>query len=290
MFKEPLRRDPLVVGWALCLLLGATIALSSNTEWRGGLEADRVQTSWARRSTSSSGRSACCSSWPGCARRLARAPAPPPEAQGRRPRVRAALDRPLDQRRRGRPTPSAARADGRAPMPAEPPVVVCRHGVRAGAETPVGQPPVLRALSVSHHIVQPGSGVSVTWCFEHADDVVVDGLRGYPACGEAPVRIRSTRSVEVIGRNRTVETPCATSTVVATSVPPLQPARAAPRRRPSPCASTSPPPSGPARPSPRGSTRSTGPRTAGAAARGAARRPRRPARPPCAAVSGEASR
>jgi hypothetical protein len=95
--------------------------------------------------------------------------------------------------------------------------------VRQDVDLPVDQPPVLRALSVSHHIVRPGSPVSVTWCFEHAEDVVVDGERGYPACGEAQVRISGTRSVEVIGRNRYTETPAATPTVVATSASPLQP-------------------------------------------------------------------
>src|SRR5215212_234397 len=42
MFREPLRRDPLVVGWALLMLLGGVVALSNNTEWSGHLEADRV--------------------------------------------------------------------------------------------------------------------------------------------------------------------------------------------------------------------------------------------------------
>src|SRR4051794_41215498 len=42
MFREPLRRDPLVVGWALVMLLAAFVALSNNTTWSGSLEADRV--------------------------------------------------------------------------------------------------------------------------------------------------------------------------------------------------------------------------------------------------------
>src|SRR3954453_6469322 len=42
MFREPLRRDPLVVGWALVMLLAGFVALSNNTEWSGSLEADRV--------------------------------------------------------------------------------------------------------------------------------------------------------------------------------------------------------------------------------------------------------
>ena len=42
VFREPLRRDPLVVGWALVMLVGAFVALSDNTTWSGHLEADRV--------------------------------------------------------------------------------------------------------------------------------------------------------------------------------------------------------------------------------------------------------
>jgi hypothetical protein len=42
MFREPLRRDPLVVGWALVMAFAAFLALSNNTTWSGHLEADRV--------------------------------------------------------------------------------------------------------------------------------------------------------------------------------------------------------------------------------------------------------
>jgi hypothetical protein len=83
----------------------------------------------------------------------------------------------------------------------------------------LGQAPVLRALSVSHHVVRPGSAVSVTWCFANAGDVVVDGEAGYPPCGEAVVRIDRTRRLEVVGRNRWGATPVATADVVALTVP-----------------------------------------------------------------------
>src|SRR3712207_6293975 len=42
MFRHPLRRDPLVIGWAFVMLFAGTVALSNNTEWSGDLEADRV--------------------------------------------------------------------------------------------------------------------------------------------------------------------------------------------------------------------------------------------------------
>ncbi|MGZ4541323.1 MAG: hypothetical protein ACXVX8_10115 [Blastococcus sp.] len=107
--------------------------------------------------------------------------------------------------------------------------VTCRHGVPVDAPTGAEQAPVLRALSTSHSIVPPGSSVSVTWCFEHSDDVVVDGAGGYPACGEARVRIERSRRVEVAGRNRYGSTPVATATVVAMAVPQLHlPTLAAP--------------------------------------------------------------
>ena len=43
MFIRPLRRDPLVVGWALVMLFAVVVALSNNTTWSGHLEADRVE-------------------------------------------------------------------------------------------------------------------------------------------------------------------------------------------------------------------------------------------------------
>ncbi|WP_409330813.1 hypothetical protein [Trujillonella humicola] len=117
-------------------------------------------------------------------------------------------------------TADAGRSE-RPTGPAQPPVDTCRHGVRAGEDGPVGRAPVLRALSVSHDLVRPGSSVVVGWCFEDADEVVVDGRRGHPACGEALVRIDRRRPVEVIGRNGHACTPVATSTVVTTAAVPL---------------------------------------------------------------------
>ena len=81
--------------------------------------------------------------------------------------------------------------------------------------------PVLRSLSVSHTIVRPGSSVLVTWCFEHARDVVVDGAAGHPPCGEALVRIDESRRIDVVGRNRFSTTPAATPAVAAVDVPQL---------------------------------------------------------------------
>ncbi|MGY1771972.1 hypothetical protein [Blastococcus sp. SYSU D00813] len=219
MFREPLRRDPLVVGWALFMLTGAIAALAANTEWSGDLEGDRVVgflkdvtevflwsffvllfLAWLR-----------AKGWRDRGPRYAKR-----TDDGGRESTLPWTDRWISDTRQA----DAERREN-VTEPAEPPVVTCRHGVRAGEQPPVEQAPVLRALSVSHNIVRPGSSISVTWCFEHAADVVVDGRRGYPACGEALVRIDRSRAVEVIGRNRHVSTPVATSTVVATAVPQL---------------------------------------------------------------------
>lgn len=219
MFREPLRRDPLVVGWVLLMALLAVVALSRNTEWSGDLEADRVQgflvdlaefflwsfvvlllLAWLR-----------ARGWRDHGPRYAKR-----TDDGGRESVLPWTDRWISDTRQA----DAERRENVAET-AEPPVVTCRHGVRAEEQSPVEQAPVLRALSVSHNIVRPGSSVGVTWCFEHASDVVVDGRRGYPACGEALVRIDRSRAVEVMGRNRHVSTPVATSTVVATAVPQL---------------------------------------------------------------------
>lgn len=112
---------------------------------------------------------------------------------------------------------------GRSERAAEPPVATCRHGARTREHAAVGQAPVLRALSVSSDLVRPGSSVSVTWCFERADEVVVDGGRGLPACGEALVRIDHRRAIEVVGRNEHASTQVATSTVLTTAAAPLGP-------------------------------------------------------------------
>ncbi|SFT67159.1 hypothetical protein SAMN05660657_02314 [Geodermatophilus amargosae] len=223
--REPLRRDPLVVGWAVVLLLAGFVALSNNTEWSGHLEAERVAgflkdlaeaflwsffllllLAWVR-----------AKGWfgdPG-------APAPR-HAKPERP----ASSLPWTDRWLRDSREQAART--RTVDDGEPELVACRHGVPVGPAAE-GQMPVLRALSVSHTIVRPGSSVLVTWCFEHARDVLVDGHGGHPRCGEALVRIDSSRRVDVTGRNRFTTTPAATPVIAAVAVPQLDlPSVAAP--------------------------------------------------------------
>ncbi|MGR7026368.1 hypothetical protein [Geodermatophilus sp. URMC 62] len=223
MFREPLYRDPLVVGWAVVMLLAGFVALNGNTEWSGHLEADRVAgflkdlaeaflwsffllllLAWLRakawRWTGSSG------------------PVRGPVGGGGARRPDSSL--PWTDRwiRDWREDDEQRRAHGPT---SEPRFVACRHGVPADGGASGPQVPVLRALSVSHTIVRPGSSVLVTWCFEHALDVLVDGRGGHPPCGEAMVRVDSSRRIDVVGRNRFTTTPAATPTVAAVAVPQL---------------------------------------------------------------------
>jgi len=224
LFREPLRRDPLVVGWALGMLLAGFVALSNNTEWSGSLEADRVAgflkdlaegflwslvvlflLAWLRERAWR---------WPGGSSSVRRS-----SGGGGGERHASSLpwtDRWIRDSRE-------AAAQGRAGQVAniEPELVACRHGVPANAGNSDRQVPVLRSLSVSHTIVRPGSSILVTWCFEHARDVVVDGGSGHPPCGEALVRVDESRRIDVVGRNRFSTTPSATPVVVAVTVPQL---------------------------------------------------------------------
>ncbi|MEU2349850.1 hypothetical protein [Modestobacter sp. NPDC049651] len=218
MFREPLRRDPLVIGWAIGLAVLALIALNANTTWSGHLEADRVAgflrdlaamlflsllvlwlLAWLRSAVT------------GTRRRPARAPRRP----AREPFAPFPwTDRWLRDWREDAGRQGAAPAQPEAPRP-----VTCRHGRPVDAPVPADQAPVLCALAVNHPVVRPGSSVSVTWCFEHATDVDVDGRPGHPACGEALVQVDASRRIEVVGRNEHATTRVATATVVAQDVP-----------------------------------------------------------------------
>jgi hypothetical protein len=217
MFRTPLRRDPLVVGWALVLLVAAGLALNGNTTWSGHLEVDRVAgflkdaaeaflwsffvlllLAWIR--AKGWGNTFRAARGPKPARREVFAPYPWTDRW-----LRDAREAEVQGRRSGLARQST--------LPA-----VCRHGVPLDTAPP-GQPPVLRALAAAAPIVPPGAEVSVTWCFEHALDVVVDGRPGHPSCGEARVRIDATRRVEVVARNGYGVTPAATPAVVAMTMP-----------------------------------------------------------------------
>jgi hypothetical protein len=221
VFREPLRRDPLIICWVLVLLAAGFAVLSKHTAWSGHLESDRVfgflkdfaeaflwsfllllVLAWLR----AKGRRDA--SRPRAKRQAPGPVAPYPWTD------RWLRDwREADARRKTGPVPADARDDG---LP-----TTCRHGVPVDESVRVEEAPALRALSVSHWIVRPGGRVSVTWCFGHCRAVVVDGRGGYPPCGEAPVRIDHTRRIEIVGQNRYGSTPAATAAIVAMDVPHL---------------------------------------------------------------------
>lgn len=219
MFRTPLHRDLLVVGWAVVMGLSAVGSMSVHTTWSGTLEAERVAgfladvltaflwsflllllAAWLR-SKGSGGRRT----------RVRRAQAPGHEAFTALPWT----DRWLRDWRN-----SEARGDDAAPDDVRcTDALRCRHGVADDAAAAGDRAPVPRALSVSHTIVRPGSQVSVTWCFDGAREVVVDGRRGHPACGEALVTIAASRRIAVQGGNRCGRTSLATPTVIAVAAP-----------------------------------------------------------------------
>jgi hypothetical protein len=223
VFRNPLRHDPLVVVWAVLVLVAAFAALSNNTTWSGHVEAERV----AGFLTDLTVALLCSLILLFLAAWLRTRP-------WDRPGRRAASFDPFPWTDRWlrdwREAESQGRLDVSGPesllrsLP-----VTCRHGVPVESPVASERAPVLRALSVSHAIVRPDGRVSVTWCFKDCRSVMVDGRGGHPACGEAVVQVDDTRRIDVVASNRHGSTPVATAAVVAMPVPQLDlPTAAAP--------------------------------------------------------------
>ena len=91
-----------------------------------------------------------------------------------------------------------------APVPVpqpEPVVAVAPVPVApAPAAPPLERPRALR-IEVNEVRIAQGSPVTVTWSFEGADTVVVDGRTGFPSHGQTTVALRHSRSVVLIGAN-----------------------------------------------------------------------------------------
>lgn len=199
------------MGWGFLVAVGAVLALDSNTTWSGHVEAERVGGFLVDvlLSVLVSGMVLWLLAW----LRLWLQHRVP----GGKPRPRAAFTAVpwtatwLGDRPRSSPAEHA---------PSRLALGRCRHGddLDEGSDQ---RPPVVRALSVSHTIVRPGSRVSVTWCFVGAGDVVVDGVPGHPACGETTVPIEATRRVDLIAFGRRGRTDVSTPAVVAVQVPEL---------------------------------------------------------------------
>lgn len=71
----------------------------------------------------------------------------------------------------------------------------------AAAPPPTLERPRALRIEVSEVRIAHGSPVTVTWSFEGADSVVVDGRTGFPSHGQTTVALRHTRPVVLIGAN-----------------------------------------------------------------------------------------
>ena len=111
------------------------------------------------------------------------------------------------------PAPVAAAPVAAAPVPPAP---------------PLERPRALR-IEVNEVRIAQGSPITVTWSFEGADSVVVDGRTGFPSHGQTTVALRHSRSVVLIGANAAGVT--AVSTPEIEVVPEPEPA---PERGPVP--------------------------------------------------------
>ncbi len=89
------------------------------------------------------------------------------------------------------PEPAAEPEPGAEPEPVAEPAPVA---------APLERPRAYR-IEVSEVRVTEGSPVTVTWSFEGADSVVVDGRTGFPSHGQTTVALRHTRAVVLIGAN-----------------------------------------------------------------------------------------
>lgn len=102
------------------------------------------------------------------------------------------------------PAPEAAPAPEPAPpVHTGPPTVAIPVATLAAlvpAAPPQERPRALR-IEVNEVRVAEGTPVTVTWSFEGADCVVVDGRTGFPSHGQTTVALRHTRSVVLIGAN-----------------------------------------------------------------------------------------
>ncbi|PPK91913.1 hypothetical protein CLV92_12032 [Kineococcus xinjiangensis] len=79
--------------------------------------------------------------------------------------------------------------------------------------------PVLRHLSVEPAVTCQGLPVQVSWSFEHAVEVTVDGRGGFPPTGSTQLLVEESRAIPVIGRNGLGERPEWTELVVVLPMP-----------------------------------------------------------------------
>jgi hypothetical protein len=68
-------------------------------------------------------------------------------------------------------------------------------------EEMAGQAPRLVNVTVHSRVTAIGIPVRVTWAFDHAREVVVDGVGGHPPNGSTDVYLDRSRAIEVMARN-----------------------------------------------------------------------------------------
>lgn len=79
--------------------------------------------------------------------------------------------------------------------------------------------PRLARLEVGQTVVCAGTPVTLTWAFEGARTVSVDGVSGYPAQGQTTVLLDRTRHVEVVGSSELGSTTVRSRVVTVIPVP-----------------------------------------------------------------------
>jgi hypothetical protein len=125
------------------------------------------------------------------------------------------------------PTPAPVPGPAPVPQPAPGPPTVSIPVATLAALVPTGPPaqrPRALRIEVNEVRVAEGAPVTVTWSFEGADSVVVDGRTGFPSHGQTTVALRHSRSVVLIGANAAGVTAVSTPEIEVVAEPPPAPA------------------------------------------------------------------
>lgn len=79
--------------------------------------------------------------------------------------------------------------------------------------------PRLTQLEVGETVAGSGMPVTLTWAFDGARTVTVDGVTGYPSHGQTTITLERTRHVEVVGHNEIGSTTARSQVVTVIPVP-----------------------------------------------------------------------
>ncbi|WP_432514265.1 hypothetical protein [Kineococcus sp. SYSU DK001] len=86
-------------------------------------------------------------------------------------------------------------------------------------------PPRLALLHVDREVVGRGLPVEVTWAFENATSVSVDGVLEHPSRGSTTIVLPHSRAIEVVGHNAAGRTVARTRLVVVVPAPTIETVR-----------------------------------------------------------------